>query len=56
MQEKKEKSERMFKEWLQNSSNKGRPASGNVAYANGKCPGLYLYLTNEHCIFLNYSA
>uniref|UniRef100_A0A670Y0U0 Coiled-coil domain-containing protein n=1 Tax=Pseudonaja textilis TaxID=8673 RepID=A0A670Y0U0_PSETE len=36
LQEKKEKSERMFKEWLQNSKNKPRPASAGCAYVNGK--------------------
>ncbi|XP_014457602.2 coiled-coil domain-containing protein 34 [Alligator mississippiensis] len=39
LQEKKEKSERLFKEWLQTARNKPRPILNSYGYASGKCTG-----------------
>ncbi|XP_059565152.1 coiled-coil domain-containing protein 34 isoform X2 [Myotis daubentonii] len=41
LQEKKEIAERKFKEWLENSKNKPRPAAKSYGYANGKLTGFY---------------
>uniref|UniRef100_A0A674HXD8 Coiled-coil domain containing 34 n=1 Tax=Terrapene triunguis TaxID=2587831 RepID=A0A674HXD8_9SAUR len=39
LQEKKEKSEKIFREWLQNARNKPRPVLHGYGYTNGKLPG-----------------
>ncbi|XP_060621963.2 coiled-coil domain-containing protein 34 [Anolis sagrei] len=39
LQEKKQKSEKMFKEWLQNTKQKARPESAVCVDENGKLPG-----------------
>ncbi|XP_036284396.1 coiled-coil domain-containing protein 34 [Pipistrellus kuhlii] len=41
LQEKKEIAERKFKEWLENSKNKPRPAAKSYGYVNGKLTGFY---------------
>ncbi|XP_004708308.1 coiled-coil domain-containing protein 34 [Echinops telfairi] len=41
LQEKKETAEKKFKEWLENSKNKPRPAARSYGYVNGKLTGFY---------------
>ncbi|XP_075404510.1 coiled-coil domain-containing protein 34 [Tenrec ecaudatus] len=41
LQEKKEIADKKFKEWLENSKNKPRPAAKSYGYVNGKLTGFY---------------
>ncbi|XP_030056553.1 coiled-coil domain-containing protein 34 [Microcaecilia unicolor] len=41
LQEKKERSKRVFEEWLQNCKNKPRPLPNTYGYGNGKLSGYY---------------
>ncbi|NXM00840.1 CCD34 protein, partial [Tyrannus savana] len=41
LQEKKTRSEKIFREWLQNSRNKPRPVLNGYGFPHGKSTGLY---------------
>lgn len=41
LQEKKEISQKKFKEWLENAKNKPRPAAKSYGYSSGKLTGFY---------------
>ncbi|NWJ05015.1 CCD34 protein, partial [Crypturellus undulatus] len=43
LQEKKERSEKIFQEWLHNARNKARPVLNGYGYPHGKSTGLYFY-------------
>lgn len=45
MQEKKERAEKIFNEWLRNARNKPRPALNGYGFPHGKSTGLYSYYT-----------
>ncbi|NXC08913.1 CCD34 protein, partial [Orthonyx spaldingii] len=45
LQEKRIRSERIFKEWLQNARNKPQPALSHYGFPHGKSTGLYFLYT-----------
>ncbi|NWX42058.1 CCD34 protein, partial [Steatornis caripensis] len=45
LQEKKERSEKIFKEWLHNARNKPRPVLNGYGFSHGKSTGLYCCYT-----------
>ncbi|NWZ81021.1 CCD34 protein, partial [Poecile atricapillus] len=45
LQEKKTRSEKIFKEWLQNARNKPQPALNGYGFPHGNSKGLYIQYT-----------
>ncbi|NWI70877.1 CCD34 protein, partial [Todus mexicanus] len=45
LQEKKARSEKIFKEWLHNARNKPRPMLNSYSFPHGKLAGLYFHCT-----------